>query len=107
VLQRCRSCGHRPSFPRVACPRCLGELEWIEASGGGRVRTFTVIRRPHHARFAAHVPIVMALIDVDEGAQVISTIVGEDRLDTSIGARVAVADGGVWSTLPQFRLVGD
>jgi uncharacterized protein len=106
MVQRCPACGHVPGFPRVACPRCLGELVWREAAGRGRVRTFTVIRRSQHRRFADHLPIVMALIELEEGTQVISTILGEDRLDTAIGSAVAATRGG-WSTLPQFRLVQD
>ena len=105
-LQRCSVCGHVPSFPRVACPSCFEPLEAVSASGRGRVRTYAVIRRPHHERFSAHLPIVMALIELEEGVELISTIVGQNRLDTSIGARVAVAAHGRWSPLVQFSLEG-
>ena len=106
ILQRCPDCGHVPSFPRVACPSCFGPLEALRASGRGRVRTYAVIRRPHHERFAAHLPIVMALIVLEDGVELISTIVGENRLDTVIDARVAVARHGRWSPLVQFSLQG-
>jgi len=105
MLQRCPRCGHVPSYPRIACPRCLAELEWFRASGRGAVQAVAVIRRPHHERFTEHVPIVMATIELEEGAQVVSTIVGEDRLDTAVGSAVVSAGGG-WSSLPQFRLGG-
>jgi uncharacterized OB-fold protein len=105
-LQRCSACGHVPNFPRVACPSCFGPLEVLTASGRGRVRTYTVVRRPHHQRFVAHLPIVVALIELEEGVAVISTIVGENRLDTSIDAPVAVARHGRWSPLAQFSLDG-
>ena len=103
-LQQCPDCGHIPSFSRVACPSCFGPLEISPVSGRGRVRTYTVIRRPHHERFMGHLPIVMALIELEEGVELISTIVGENRLDTSIGARVAIARHGRWSPLVQFSL---
>ena len=104
VLQRCTSCGHVPNFPRISCPRCLGELGWVEASGLGEIVTFTVIHRPHdRRRFADHVPIVMALIALDEGAETIATLVGDDRLEVGIGDRVELADHDTWSELPQFR----
>ena len=102
LLQRCPVCGPVPSFPRIACPGCLRELEWFEASGRGSVESYTVVRRTHHAAYEPHVPIVLALIALEEGARTISAIVGDDRLDTAIGAPVHVARG--WSTLPQFRL---
>ena len=103
-LQRCPACGHVPSFPRVACPSCFGPLEALSASGRGRIRTYAVIRRPHHERFVKHLPIVMALIELEEGVELISAIVGENRLDTAIGAPVVVARHGRWSPLVQFSL---
>jgi hypothetical protein len=103
-LQRCRACGAVPEFPRIACPRCLGELEWIRASGRGRVVTFAVVRRPHHARFDELVPIVLAVVELPEGAHVVSSVVGDDRLDTAIDAAVVFARDGGWSALPQYRL---
>jgi uncharacterized OB-fold protein len=105
LLQRCPACGELPSFPRIACPACFAELEWVEASGRGRVVTFAVVRRPHHERFAAHLPVVLAVIELAEGPQVISSVVGDDRLETSIGAEVSVTAAPCWSSLPQFRLV--
>jgi uncharacterized protein len=104
LLQRCRSCGHVPTFPRIACSQCLAELEWFEASGRGTVESFTVIRRPHSARFADHVPIVMALIRLEEGSELISTIVGDNPLAATVGSPVRMAADGGWSALPQFRL---
>lgn len=106
TLQRCPACGHVPSFPRVACPSCFGPLEAHSASGRGRVRTYTIVRRPHHERFVAHLPIVMALIELEDGVEIISTIVGDNRLETSIGSRVAVAGHGRRSQLVQFSLEG-
>jgi uncharacterized OB-fold protein len=105
-LLRCPACGQVPSFPRVACPSCFGPLEALSSSGRGRVRTYAVIRRTHQERFAAHLPIVMALIELEDGVELISTIVGENRLETAIGAPVAVARYGRWSPLVQFSLEG-
>ena len=102
LLQRCPACGSVPNFPRIACPGCLGELEWFESAGRGRVESFTVIHRTHHAAYEPRVPIVMGLIALEEGAETIATIVGEDRLTVEIGSPVRVTRG--WSTLPQFEL---
>jgi uncharacterized OB-fold protein len=104
VLQRCRVCGEVPNYPRVACPFCLGELEWLAASGRGRVVTYTVVHRPADHAYRQYVPIVMALIALEEGAETISTVVGEDRLETAIGSEVQLAADERWSSLPQFRL---
>ena len=103
IRQRCPACGHLPSFERVACPACFGALESFESPGRGRVESFAVLRRAHDARFEPHLPIVLALIALEEGGETITTIVGDDRLRTAIGSPVEVSAAG-WSTLPQFRL---
>jgi uncharacterized OB-fold protein len=105
MLQRCSECGFVPNFPRIGCPACLAELAWFEACGRGSVETFTIVRRTHHATYEPYVPIVLALIALDEGAETISTIVGDDRLEVEIGSAVETARG--WSVLPQFRLAAD
>jgi uncharacterized OB-fold protein len=105
MLQRCSLCGFVPNFPRIGCPACLAELEWFEACGRGTVETFTVVRRTHHATYEPHLPIVLALIVLEEGAETISTIVGDDRLEVEIGAAVETTRG--WSTLPQFQLAAE
>ena len=104
LLQRCTACGFVPNYPRIGCPRCLRELAWFEGSGRGRVVTFTVIHRPHDHGYDEHVPIVMALVALAEGAETITTIVGDDRLATAVGSEVELAADGRWSALPQFRL---
>jgi uncharacterized OB-fold protein len=106
-VQRCRACATVPEFPRIACPGCLGELEWFEATGRGRVFSFGVVRRPHDARFEPELPIVLAVVELDEGAMLISAIVGDDRLETAIGSPVTIAAERRFATLPQFRLAGE
>ena len=103
-LQRCPACGSVPEFPRIACPRCFGELEWVDFSGRGTVYSFGVVRRPHHERFQPELPIVLAIVDLEEGGRLISNVVGDDRLETGIGSTVELATSGGFSQLPQFRL---
>ena len=104
-LQRCSACAAVPEFPRIACPRCLAELEWTTASGRGHIVSFTVIRRAHRPRFEQELPIVFAVVELAEGVQVVSSLVGDERLEARIGAGVVVARG--WSELPQFRLASE
>jgi uncharacterized OB-fold protein len=101
-LQRCSVCGAVPEFPRIACPRCLGELEWTTASGHGHIVSFTIVRRAHRPRFEPELPIVLAVVELAEGPQIVSSLVGAERLEARIGAGVVVTRG--WSELPQFRL---
>lgn len=107
LLQRCLDCGALRFYPRRACPGCWSErAEWIEARGRGRVASFTVIHRPPAPAFAARVPYVVALVDLDEGPRMMTNIVGDDALDVAIDDAVEVAfepRGDV--ALPQFRRV--
>lgn len=80
MLQRSKSSGRHVFYPRFLIPGS-GEtdLEWVEASGLGRVYSITVSRR----REGDH---NIALIDLDEGVRMMSTIL--DVETAPIGARV-------------------
>ncbi|HEY7145466.1 MAG TPA: OB-fold domain-containing protein [Streptosporangiaceae bacterium] len=105
-LQRCAACGWTAGFPRVCCARCLAEMTWFTGSGTGTITSRAIVWRTHDARYEPYVPIVMAHIELAEGPEVISTIVGPGRLDARIGMAVTRATDGAWSVLPQFRLAG-
>jgi uncharacterized OB-fold protein len=102
AVQVCPACGYVPSFPRVACPRCLAELEWRDSPGAGEIVSYTVVHRPDRS-FADRVPIVVALVALAEGAETIASLVGDDRLEVAIGDPVELATEDTWSELPQFR----
>lgn len=105
MIRRCKGCERTHFMARYLCPHCWSEdLEWIRASGRGRVHSFTVIRRAPLASFAAKVPYVVALIDLDEGPRMMANILGDDALQTRIGDAVAVCfeDRGEWK-VPQFK----
>jgi uncharacterized OB-fold protein len=112
-IQRCRSCGKAVFYPRAICPHCHAEqLEWITASGRGTIYTYTVLHQAFGA-FAADVPFVVALIDLEEGVRMMSRITdstggtGAPLERVTIGAAVQVTFAGVGDgvTLPYFHLV--
>jgi uncharacterized OB-fold protein len=103
-LQRCTACGCVPSYPRIACPRCFEPLGWFEPSGAGRIVSFSVLQRTHAEKYARHLPIVLVRVELEEDGEMISTLIGDDRLDVQIGASVVYAGSCGWSTLPQFTL---
>src|SRR5450759_1750095 len=75
MIRKCKTCGELHFMPRYLCPSCWStELEWIQASGYGKVHSFTVIRRPSLPSFAERVPYVVALIDLDEGPRMLANI---------------------------------
>ena len=91
VVQRCASCEHLQFYPRSLCTRCAGtRLTWHACCGGGRVKSYTVIRRAVSAAYEPDVPYVVALIELDEGPTLLSNVVGCAPEAVRIGARVRV-----------------
>jgi hypothetical protein len=90
------------------CPACWStDLEWIEASGAGVVHSYSIIHRASVPEFRDRVPYVLAMIDLAEGVQMITNIVGDDALSVQIGDAVQVcfeARGEV-AKVPQFQRV--
>jgi uncharacterized OB-fold protein len=104
-LQHCTGCGRYQFYPRNLCSHCSGrELAWRDASGRGRVATFTVVRRGVSPAYEA--PYIVALIDLAEGPRMMSWLVDTEPEDVVIGAPVTV-DFEAWSddvSMPVFRL---
>lgn len=88
MIQRSKSTGRSVFYPRVAVPG-TGEtdLEWIEASGGGTVYAITVNR----AREGSY---NIALIDLDEGPRMMSTIEGVETVPIGTKVRARIAERG-------------
>jgi uncharacterized OB-fold protein len=105
VLQRCTACGRHVFYARALCPHChRGPLEWVDASGGGEVYSFTVARRSASPAFAHLVPYVVALIDLDEGVRMLATLRVDDPEQARVGQRVRVAFEELGEvTLPVFE----
>lgn len=89
-IQHCSDCGLHHHYPRLACPHCGSDrLEWITASGLGRLYSFTVIRQNGIAPFKEQVPFVVGLVDLDEtGARFIAQLPTVAPEDAVIGMRV-------------------
>lgn len=97
-LQRCDACGNLVFYPRARCPGCHGErLTWTMLAGTGVVHAFTVVHRPADPSLTDAVPYVVALVDLTEGARLMTNIVGCDAGDVHVGMPVAV----------QFRRVSE
>lgn len=108
VIRQCNSCGVLHFMPRYVCPKCWSDdLSWIEASGKGKVHSFSIIRRASDPAFAPLVPYVVALIDLEEGPRMMANILGPDAADVAIGDSVDVffEDRGGGTKVPQFKRV--
>lgn len=106
VVQRCRQCGtHR--FPaREICSECLSNAsEWVPVSGKGTVFSFNVMHQVYHPGFADEVPYAVVVIKLDEGAKILSNIVGIRPDQIRIGMPVEVVFEQISDeiTLPKFK----
>ena len=69
LLRHCTSCDRLHHYPRALCPHCFSDkLDWREASGKGRVYTYSVMRR-------APEPYVIAYVTLEEGVSMMTNIV--------------------------------
>lgn len=108
VIQYCKDCDKPIMYPRRFCPHCLSDsLEFRPSAGKGVIYTMTVQVAGPPSGFGDKLPYVMAVIQLDEGVQLMSNVVGGDRESAKIGDRVSVdfetvEDGE--TVLPVFRL---
>jgi uncharacterized OB-fold protein len=97
AIQQCADCQTPRFYPRVLCPACHSDrAEWFFASGRGTVHSYSIIHRAPSEYYKQRTPYVVALIDLDEGVRIFSTV--ESPTDEiSIGDKVVVA----------FRVIAD
>jgi len=106
ILKHCRDCGRHHFYPRALCPHCHSDaLEWSDARGTGSIYSYTVARRPAGPAFKADAPYVVAVVELDEGARMMTNIVTDDVESVRTGPRVVVAFEAVTDeiTLPKFK----
>ena len=78
-LQRCDSCSRVQFYPRPHCRYCgATELTWETLSGRATLYSYTVIHRAPFEAFAADVPYVFAVAQLEEGPLLVTTIVTDD-----------------------------
>ncbi len=105
LVQRCRACGARQHYPRGVCASCWSEdLEWLPSSGRGTVYSFTVTHRTQARGFRDELPYVLAWVELEEGVQVLTNLVGCDPATLRIGApvRVTFEDVNADVSIPRF-----
>jgi len=89
LVQQCGDCDGWVFYPRSHCSHCLSDrLEWREVSGAGTLYTFTITRQPTSPHFADEVPQRLAVVELDEGIRMTSTLVNMRDEDIRIGMRL-------------------
>ena len=86
-IQRCLGCQTLRHPPRPMCGDCHS-LEWdaVEASGKGSICSFTVLHHPQFPGF--DYPLIIILVDLEEGTRVTSQLTDCDPADVEFGMAV-------------------
>jgi uncharacterized OB-fold protein len=82
MLRRCTACGKAHWYPRAICPFCMSDkTEWVEASGRGKIYTYSVMRR-------APEPYAIGYVTLEEGPSMLTNFVDCDFDKLKIGQPV-------------------
>ncbi|MCL0072803.1 Zn-ribbon domain-containing OB-fold protein [Dehalococcoidia bacterium] len=86
---KCNACGGYTVPPKKVCIECASEdLDIVELSGRGKIRTFTVIRV---ASEGFQAPYIVGIVELDEGLWLMGNIIDVDCDEATmdmIGRRV-------------------
>lgn len=101
MIKRCKECSQVHFYPRALCPHCLGDTEWVESTGLGRVYSASTVQQ-------ADGDYIIAYVELDEGVTMLTNLV-DAGASVAIGARVKVsmqpAANGL--AIPMFVLESD
>lgn len=89
LMQQCAACAKWTFYPRRHCSHCLSaKVEFREVSGEGTLYTYTVARIPTLPEFAGPEPQLLAVVELDQGVRINTTLVGLREDEVEIGMRV-------------------
>lgn len=91
AIQHCDDCGQWVHYPSAICDRCLStSLSWQDVSGQGTVESFSTVYRGFAPEFEQDLPYTVALVQLDEGLNLLTWLVGVEPDAADIGMRVEV-----------------
>jgi uncharacterized protein len=109
LLQKCTGCGKIRHYPRPLCDACHSfDVSWIEASGRGKVHSWTITHHPFHFAYKAELPYTLVTVDLDEGVRMQAQLRAPQDTAIRIGLPVHVTFERVKAdlTLPAFASEG-
>lgn len=91
MIQECQACEHTVFPPRVVCPNCFSQLEWIESRGRGKVHAKGMVHRPNLPEvFEDQLPLTLVVVELREGPRMVSQMTCNDST-VQIGDKVQVS----------------
>lgn len=111
MIPRCTACGKAFLYPRVLCPFCAsGDIEWIRASGRGRLHAFEIAHQILNRAFKVKTPLVLAMVELEEGPRMLTNLVEVEpdpaKLRCDMPVEVVFEKQTEEITLPMFRPAG-
>jgi uncharacterized OB-fold protein len=89
LIAECTACGRVHHYPRPFCPHCWSEdVRPIQASGAGTLYTYSTVYVNDLAPFKERLPYVAALVELEEGPRVMTTIEGAQPGHLRVGMPV-------------------
>jgi len=89
LFQRCDDCATIALRPATLCGQCLSRsLSWVRSSGMGTLYSWTVVWRPQRPSFT--VPYAPAIVTLEEGFRMVSSVVGCDPEELAADMPLAV-----------------
>ena len=89
ALPYCELCARFHWPVRAKCPHCSARPTWRNASGAGRIASFSIVRRAVNPELKNEAPYVVAYVELDEGVRLFTNIVDVDpeAVRTGLGVR--------------------
>ena len=89
LIAECGACGKVHHYPRPFCPHCWGEnVHPLQASGTGTLYTYSTVYVNDLAPFNGRLPYVVAIVELDEGPRLMTTIEGIEPERLRVGMPV-------------------
>lgn len=101
LITECRDCGKVHHYPRPFCPACWSEdVHPVQASGSGTLYTYSTVFVNDLPPFKERLPYVAALVELDEGPRLMTTIEGAEAQQLQVGMPVTAVFRPVDDTDP-------
>lgn len=111
AIARCSQCGvysHPPDTVCAACGSIDPDFQFTVVSGGGRIRSWTVVRRALLPGFANEIPFLLVDVELDEqeGLRMTGRLLDGMDAPVSLDVRVQAAfeDIAPGVAVPAFRI---
>ena len=105
LIQKCGKCGKLRHYPRPLCDACYSfDVAWVEASGSGKVHSWTVTHHPFNMGFKRELPYALVTVDLAEGVRMQAQLrdVPAERIAIGLPVSLRVERAKDGLTLPYF-----